>query len=558
MIPQDLADLIKLNHENAYDQAVVYQLRQMVNGDPWDVITQIVLINNKVNQDRMFELIVPSIGIEDSEIIPLSNELPAVEPFEYDLLPDDLAPWVKDIADRIQCPVDFIAVTALVGLASVLGRKAAIHPKQHDDWLVVPNLWGALIGRPSTMKSPAMAEGLRPLKRLAAASRKEYGDAMTLHKTDRVTSELTDNALKDALKKAIKSQKVVSIEQARNAYTKAQQEEVAAPTERRYIVNDTTIEKLGELLNQNQNGLLLERDELTGWLKSLDREDRAADRAFYLECFSGTNAYTYDRIGRGTVHIESTTVSIVGGIQPSKLRPYIWGALNQGPSDDGLIQRFQLSVYPDDIGQWQHVDRWPDNEAKSRAWEVFQRIDGLPPLATDEEGRLIGSRFDAEGQVVFNQWLADLERKIRTPDIHPAIESHLVKYRSLMPSLALLINVVEVGQNRPVIQRSALKAAGWCEYLESHAYRIYGGGINPAVQNAITIFDRRKQLPVPFTARHIHRKGWAGLSEIDQVKKALTELIEHGYLAEVKESPPESGRPSFTYFWNPNLGRRKQ
>ncbi len=210
MIPQDLADLIKLNHENAYDQAVVYQLRQMANGDPWDVITQIVLINNKVNQDRMFELIVPSIGIEDSEIIPLSNELPAVEPFEYDLLPDDLAPWVKDIADRIQCPVDFIAVTTMIGLASVLGRKAAIHPKQHDDWLVVPNLWGALIGRPSTMKSPAMAEGLRPLKRLAAASRKEDGDAMTLHKTDRVTSELTDNALKDALKKAPKRTVVIN------------------------------------------------------------------------------------------------------------------------------------------------------------------------------------------------------------------------------------------------------------------------------------------------------------------------------------------------------------
>ena len=127
-----------------------------------------------------------------------------------------------------------------------------------------------------------------------------------------------------------------------------------------------------------------------------------------------------------------------------------------------------------------------------------------------------------------------------------------------MPSLALLINVAEVGQNQPVTQRSALKAAGWCEYLESHAHRIYGGGINPVVQNAITIFERREKLPFPFAARDVHRKGWAGLSEIDQVKKALIELIEHGYLAEAKESPPEGGRPSFTYFWNPGLQEQKQ
>ena len=37
----------------------------------------------------------------------------------------------------------------------------------------------------------------------------------------------------------------------------------AAPAEKRYLVNDTTVEKLGELLNHNPNGLLLFRDELS-------------------------------------------------------------------------------------------------------------------------------------------------------------------------------------------------------------------------------------------------------------------------------------------------------
>ena len=76
-------------------------------------------------------------------------------------------------------------------------------------------------------------------------------------------------------------------------------------------------------------------------------------------------------IGRGTIHIESTTVSIIGGIQPSRLRPYVWNAVNQGAGDDGLIQRFQMMVYPDTATEYKHLDRWPNKEAKDTAWKVF-------------------------------------------------------------------------------------------------------------------------------------------------------------------------------------------
>lgn len=41
------------------------------------------------------------------------------------------------------------------------------------------------------------------------------------------------------------------------------------PTRRRYLTNDTTVEKLGELLNKNPNGIIVFRDELSGWLRSL-------------------------------------------------------------------------------------------------------------------------------------------------------------------------------------------------------------------------------------------------------------------------------------------------
>ena len=45
---------------------------------------------------------------------------------------------------------------------------ARIRPKRHDDWTVVPNLWGAIVARPGMLKTPALREVLKPLRNLAA------------------------------------------------------------------------------------------------------------------------------------------------------------------------------------------------------------------------------------------------------------------------------------------------------------------------------------------------------------------------------------------------------
>ncbi len=514
-----------------------------------------MLFGNEAVATRINNMIkIPEKVFKWPEIIPLNTTLPEVEKFDYKLLPIGLSNWVKDIVERTHCPPDFVAVTVMVALASLIGRKVAIHPKEHDDWLVTPNLWGALIGRPSAMKSPAMTEGLRPLKRLVSIAHKKYKDEIKEYQVDKMFAKQRATILEQDIKTALRNDDRDEIDLSRYKAQKAIEEEQEQPAEHRYIVNDATIEKLGELLNQNINGLLLERDELSGWLKCLDREDKSNDRAFYLESFNGGGSYTYDRIGRGTIYIESTTISIIGGLQPSKLRPYVWNAINQGAGDDGLIQRFQLAVYPDDLGDWRNVDRWPDTESKQSAYDIFTKLDEIEPQSIDDEGRVLGVRFDKDGQQIFNTWRKELEYKAIAPGIHPAIESHLIKYRSLMPSIALIINEIEQGHCQPVTELSAKKAAAWCQYLESHAMRIYGSAIDPTAQNAEIILKRRKKLQDGFTQRDIHRKGWAGLSEIEKVNAALNELEECGYLhAEKKQSNKSGGRPTYLYYWNPNI-----
>ena len=152
------------------------------------------------------------------------------------------------------------------------------------------------------------------------------------------------------------------------------------PCRRRFKTNDTTVEKLGELLNENPRGILVFRDELTGLLSSWDREDRQSDRAFFLEGWNGTQSFTTDRIGRGTVDVGNVCISILGGIQPSKITPYLMQSAGS-LTNDGMIQRFQLLVYPDEPKSWQLVDEKPNKTARDQAYSVFKTLAEMDFLA---------------------------------------------------------------------------------------------------------------------------------------------------------------------------------
>lgn len=287
------------------------------------------------------------------------------------------------------------------------------------------------IGRPSAMKTPAATEALKPLQRLEIQAKEVFDNALM---TDEVQSFINKEGRALAEKQAkafIKNKKFSEAKQ----LLLENPEESAKPTRKRYLVNDCTIEKLGELLNENPNGLMLYRDEISGFLKTIDREDRSNDRAFYLEAFNGLGFYTFDRIGRGTVDISSVCLAMLGNIQPGVLRPYLSQANNGKTGDDGMIQRFQLMVWPD-LNNWRHIDQWPDKSAKDEAFNVFVQL-------ADWEGFNEAARFSHEAQTLFDAWFSQLHQELRNDDIHPAIESHYGKYKSLIPSLAVLIHLAD-------------------------------------------------------------------------------------------------------------------
>lgn len=102
------------------------------------------------------------------EPLPIRPALLPVPQLLPTLIPEPYQAWNEDVALRLQCPIEFVAASAIVMTAAVVGASCGIKPKRHDDWLVIPNLWGGIVGQPGMLKSPAIAEALRPLGRLEA------------------------------------------------------------------------------------------------------------------------------------------------------------------------------------------------------------------------------------------------------------------------------------------------------------------------------------------------------------------------------------------------------
>jgi hypothetical protein len=479
---------------------------------------------------------------------PLPDGLPPVDPFDYELLPASLRRLVADIAERMQCPPDFPAVAIMVMLASLVGRRCGIAPKCADDWTVVPNLWGMIIGKPGIMKSPPLAEIMRPLQALQARAREHFAQQQVDHQANLMVAAENEKVAKEAIRKMLKDgKKAAAGERAQEVIEQVETEPVC----RRYIVYDTTVEKLGEILNQNPYGILLFRDELNGFFRTLERQGHEADRAFYLECWNGYNSFTYDRIGRGTLHIAGACLSLLGSIQPGPLADLVRGLRSSG--DDGLVQRFQLAVWPDLCPDWHHIDRAPDHEARNAIQTVIERFDRMTTQSSDTTpGTIPGFSFSEEAQAFLDVWRERLELRLRGETEHPMLEAHLSKYRSLVPSLALIIHLSEAVDGR-VGLLPVERAIAWAVYLESHARRIYAPAISPDMDAARLLAQRsrRGELPDTFALRDVYQNGWTGLSMRDEVAAAVAVLVDLDWLSEVQE--PTAGRTRTLYRVDPGV-----
>ncbi|NLV46566.1 MAG: DUF3987 domain-containing protein [Candidatus Hydrogenedentes bacterium] len=469
------------------------------------------------------------------------------------MLPASICDWVFDAAERMQGPVDYVAVSALVSMSALVGRQLCIRPKERDSWAVVPNIWGAIVGPPAQMKTPCLKEARRFLDKLDRESQAEYEQAFQAYERQVLFYDVTCKAVKG---KAVKAKTQADRENTLDDIPDAPE----PPIRTRNYTQDATVEKLQDLLKSNPRGLLMMRDELVGFLRSLDKPGQEGSRAFFLECWEGNGRFLVDRIGRGSSVIDGACLAVLGGTTPGGISEYVYDAMSNGTGNDGLLQRFSLIAYPEILPNFTYVDRSPNDQAAARAEEAFRRcsnIDHESMGATCYPDSLPFLRYDSTAQGYFEDWYTDLMVRCRRDDEHPAIQAHIQKFTKLVPALSLVFHVCDGGTG-PVKPGPLVQAIAWAEYAESHARKLYESTFHDAAVSAAGSLLRHidgGDLENNFSARDVGRKCWTGLTSQEQIQGALDELLDTGHVRRYADKKQDGGRPTFRYEIHPNYRR---
>ncbi len=486
----------------------------------------------------------------------IKSDLPLAPAFDAKaMLPEALADFVLDEADRMPCSPDYIAAALIVSAGSVVGASCAIKPKRRDDWIVTPNLFGGIVGDPSSKKSPALGTVTRFLDRLEAKEAEMLEDAKKIFEAEKAAFEAQQSAVKASMKKAATGKG----DRLKMNVAIADLQDLQAPEEpkqRRFKSNDSTVEKLGDMLVHNPHGMLVYRDELIGLLASWEDEGKEGDKAFYLEGWNGTASFNIDRIGRGSLHIKNLCISVFGGIQPDLLERYL-AKISNSLDNDGRIQRFQVMVYPSPV-PWEWRDRYPVKGAREAVRNLFDRLATFDPVQdgaspSDDFVKLPYFCFDDAAQEIFIEWCTELHTKHIANEQNPLMQQHFGKFEKLFCSIALILHLAE-GSIGNVKATSALRAAVWCEYLAGHARRIYGLVEAAKVATARMISRRLAEgkLQDGFTVRDLVRKQWSGVTSTLQAETALSILEENGHV-QSQDCIITMGRPTVRYYVNPQL-----
>ena len=445
----------------------------------------------------------------DIDII-AKKKLPNITP---DMLPNSMGGWVQDVCERIESPFEIGAVTAITIIGNLIGNKVGVRPKQRDSWTVVPNLWGMIIGKPSIKKTPVYSEIYKSVSRVEAEATKEHEEAFSAYK----------------IELDIYKTKVKEIKKNDNPEELRDLEEPKRPNKKRYATSDGTIEAIGEIISQNPNGLLVTRDELSGFLKMMDKAGKEGDRAFYLEGWNGTNSFSVDRIMRGSTFIPRLTLGVLGNIQPSMIKQYVYEAVN-GHKADGFLQRFQLTVFAEAIEQT-NIDRYPDKELRDRFYKVVEHIakqDDFLGSEEDDFESIHFYHFNDDAQEIFNKWYISNAKEAQNA-FNEAFEGHLSKYPNLLASLALIFHICDLAietdkrYDYRISKENILKALKLVEVLKAHAQRLYSTYEIEEEKNddridRILSFISAKNLPLKFrTITH----GLSIKPNNDEIKKAI-------------------------------------
>jgi hypothetical protein len=302
--------------------------------------------------------------------------------------------------------------------------------------------------------------------------------------------------------------------------------------------------------------MILERDELAGWIASFDRYTGGkggADAAHWLSMHSGESIVVDRKTGfPRTIYVPQASVCVCGGIQPQVLHR----ALGVKHRESGLAARLLVSCPPRKAKRWTEAEIDPATEAEIS--RLLDRLYELQPSVGDQ-GELrpitIGLTADAKAA-----WEAYYNAHAREQiDLDGELSAAWSKLEEYAARLALVIHCARCAADDPTLQSvdavdgksmaAGIRLATWFKREARRVYDLLGENDDDRDLRRLIEWIERKGGSV--TAREA-QMGYRRLREPSAAEAALEQLVKSGWGYWEPTPPGRRGQPTRHFRLSPS------
>ncbi len=350
-----------------------------------------------------------------------------------DGFPAELQEIINTCSVTYGTPRDYWAGAALIASALGIGNKLQLVTNYRN----LPVLWIVLVGDVSSGKSYPVDFCLNYFKRLDSRSIMKY---------------------KQELEEFEKVSRLAPKERQAMGIT-GQPEK---PKCFQYILNDFTPEAMVEAHTVNNRGLLIERDELKGWIDDFGRYNKSGEQSNMLTSWSGIGI-SYNRKTSGIMNIAHPCIMVCGGMQPALL-PALGADYR---IENGFLSRL-CTVYPDNTSKAAfNENKLPENILFN--WEKY--LSRLIKIEPQQELRL-----SSEAKEKYSEWY-NLNAQLTNEDTSGYVKGVYGKLDIISLRLAIVIRGMNLACDGTVAEEISgeemVTAIGLTEYFRATALKVY-------------------------------------------------------------------------------------
>jgi hypothetical protein len=316
----------------------------------------------------------------------------------------------------------------------------------------------------------------------------------------------------------------------------------------RYLCSDITIEALGQRLLEAPRGLLLYRDELSGWLRSFDcyRHGRGGDVAHWLSLHAARGMLV-DRKGgdHRTLYVPRGYAAITGGIQPSILAR----VLEREHFEDGLAARLLFAMPPRKQKVWTEYDL--ETEQLSALAQLYTDLYGLN-LKLNEQSEFLEPVPVKLSREAKGLWVAFYnEHAVEQAKLTGDLAAAWSKLEGYAARLALVFHCCRTVCKQDVDpafidKQSMASGIALSQWFCNETRRVYAAlSTTEEDRDLDELIQLIEQRGGTITVRQLMRASSKYRAGADVAEQALGNLVKRGFaVTEMKQPGEEGGRPT--------------